>query len=530
MGYATEEKACMFFVGANDYKVNNDNAGATFAEFNYAGGCTKWWWDAKIAERMSAPHNETEVQAKEHVMGLLSANSGRQVGWVAMDADPIRINKTTGVYAGAEIGKVMYIKDYMGELGGDGMYEIVDVAPDNSWIEIDAPYARADDNFSVDVWIGGYHADLDYLCSNFIDTTHHEQEVWVNKDLAQTTSYWSFGNWSHSSDNYLRVIGFNRTPGDITETDGLFYQSINDIYKASGVVDTDCFVNVDQSNYTGEMNMITASTSSVIFKGFRTHGSTDLSLYSFDNFDAQYGIVEHCVFSVSSSAKKNATIWSFDAYSLRDCFIHGGETCVSVGMSATLEQCVVLAKANTLYTINSTMLDTTCARNSIIDATAGSYLGSHDSDVLKFDNCVLLGGTSGGFLGDANLTDGAFLFSGNIILMQLKQHLVVFDGSPTVDNEIRFINNCVYSVLDGGKLFTITWSGFSGRENYGYFAGNIEQDPQLKSDCMPHNKAVLFGGVRDIAMNRTTIGAVSQEHQYVSRSVNSNPGRIGIIR
>ncbi|MBW8017996.1 MAG: hypothetical protein FVQ82_17640, partial [Planctomycetes bacterium] len=220
MSLATDTDKCMFFVGGDDVKANNDGAG-----LNYVGGCTKAWWDAAVA-----------ADDAETAMGKLMGTNGEPIHSVAVTHTGVsggefngktKLTGSTSALINAEAGMLLYHPNTQYPFGGGpGMYKILwsqgfqEVIIDLNWQS-----AYASNNGDV-VNVGGAWDDIELLLAAYVDANNFTQEVWVNKDFTKSTSIStaSWGNGHISKNTWMKVRGFNRTPWDM-HPGGAYYQS-----------------------------------------------------------------------------------------------------------------------------------------------------------------------------------------------------------------------------------------------------------------------------------------------------------------
>jgi hypothetical protein len=181
----------------------------------------------------------------------------------------------------------------------------------------------------------------------------------------------------------------------------------------------------------------------------------------------------------------------------------------------------------------------------IVVVERGIYLKGNADTAIVIGNTVIAHGTYSGSacFTWSNAKDGieyiptlGTIFN-NIFEATNSSYCMLFvDSSDTPDtptsvNGMVFDYNCLYGdvlLRDGVAPLSYTtlpnlityWQGFGGWV-YANDTNSIKEDPQLDSNYLPRNAAVLSGGKPDAKGNPTSIGAVSESNSGSSGASNN---------
>lgn len=316
MSQVVDTKECMFFVGGNDNKSNSPTGQAN------AGGCTKAWWDAEVASTAAIT-----------AMGKLMGTDGEPVASVSTtvhDADGsnnVKIVDTVGGgFSNVEPGMILF--HTTGEwMDGDGFYEVIEVdAVSGDYVVLDMtwnPSAHANDGDLVVV--GGAWNSVDSFIDDYIAADDYSHEIWVNKDLAPSIE-WDWSGWSGDvgTNAWLKITGFHRVPGDITDPNGAYFQTAKDMFDNG--VHADRLVEVDLSGRGANSVISEASAVNIRMSGFNfCNGVASCEMFSavsgsFINLD-----FVHNAFEVSAlwNIKSGENVF------FSDCFFEHSDVYVS---------------------------------------------------------------------------------------------------------------------------------------------------------------------------------------------------------
>ncbi|MCF7956139.1 MAG: hypothetical protein K9M75_10080 [Phycisphaerae bacterium] len=534
MSQATENERCMFFVGGDDYKSNSPSGQSQ------AGGCTKAWWD-------SQPNIDT-VAGKQTAMGKLMGSDGESIATVSTTVHSlydiggtnyVKVTDNVGTaFNDVEVGMLAYHPDSAAMLvgGAPGVFKIREVnagGPGESYIVLDTTWwyegypAALDGNTVV---VGGAWNSLDTFIENYVDSADYSQEVWVNKDLAPTTQ-WDWSDWSGDvyNNTWLKVIGFHRVPGDITEPGGTYFQTTRSM-KEDGV-HADKLVDIDMSGLSGVL-IDGNGAFNITMRGFHfnnapvTNGMFELSAGSWGNIDLQHNAFE---VSVRMDAAKCRNLLLSDSF---------------ITPSAVYSDILINTDATSVVTFLNNYIKHDNSSVGINIAVGAVYFGI--GNITDFEGAatgilsntgslaVSLNNTYTGF--DAASAQGQFRVNNSGSLVSINDIILNKIASAYAFEVAKFggsfitKNLCAYS--EAGQLNEIIElhpDEATGNIRKHDIDNLLEVDPLLGSGYQSRNKKVLLGGT-EVGGQKTTIGAISQEHQFVGRSTKSNPGRLGIIR
>lgn len=525
---AHDTKECMFFVGGDDYKVNNDAAGVALA-----GGCSKAWWDNQVGNLNVGDENYADNV--EVAMSMLMQSDGSPICSVPVcnvtqgGGNLVRINDTSAgnMFSEAEVGMLTYYSDPGFYMYGAGVYEIVAVDPSGNWIEVNEEWGIDPPGSGV-AYVGGGWSDLKTLAENFVDSSKFTQEIWVNKNIS-LTSFMNLGNY-HSGSKSLNTFGvlkgFNRIPGDITDPEGAHYQSIMDVY-LNGANATS-FVEIDFTGIGGDYSIFIEYGTNIIMSGFRIANGVGYSLRSLNTSD---GV--KLIHNVFADCAKLPYIRYAHSCLLYDC-------CFDAPGNFTIDTCDGINIINSI--IKSSTAQGLLYQNSIGTVVSCIVLGDTtalscyvDSRVMALSNTMYSIHSGFGVLTTANnATSPAPTLDAinNILEVPSDQPIYNHLGGGYGYGTLLTIGNCAFA-SDGSPLTEVAGnnSGNSSVQDGFHTPGQlVDVDPLLDARYRSHNKNVLLGGITGVGGQKTTIGAVSQSHQFAGRSGNANPGRFGIIR
>jgi hypothetical protein len=380
------------------------------------------------------------------------------------------------------------------------------------------------------VQVGGAWDGITTLCESYIDAEIYTHEVWVNKDLAPTDQ-WDWSDWSGDvyNNTWFKVTGFHRVPGDITETDGAYFQTTKDMYDNG--VHADKLVDIDMSGLSGDL-IAGDGTFNITMRGFYfnnapvTNKMFEVSIGPWGNIDLEHNAFE---LSVRMDTAKCRNLLLSDSL-ITSSQVHADRL---MDMDAT-----------SVVTLLNNYIDQAYNTVGISVPDGAVYIG--------LGNIMDTEGASAGILSDMGST--AFSFNNTYIGFDSASD----QGQFKVDNSgsLISINDIIFNKIDsayalevgeyGGSFITKNLCAYSEEgqldevielhpdEGTGEIRKHdidnlLEVDPLLDSGYRSRNKKILLGGTK-VDGQKTTIGAISQEHQFVGRSVNSNPGRLGTIK
>lgn len=434
-----------------------------------------------------------------------------------------------GAFAGSEIGMLVYLEDTDSCTGdGSGIYEIIDIDQSGYWFDIDTPFYGVGGDL-CDVHIGGGWNNIDSLCENYVDADLKPQNVWVNKDLT-INAQWNWGNWGCGNilrNTRLQLIGFNTVPGDTTDQAGLYYQSINDA-KVNGVhPDKSVAINL---NMMASQFIDPAGCKNIRMSGFRTY-----------NQASNQWILKYSTATIFTGVEFSRNFFNLNNHGLNFCYGKCGLALENYFYTTTVPAGTALyaveGNSTTTAFIAFNYFDLKGKKVVNVQADAesifllgnvgyGEYVttnccGAGSFNVMAFN--TWLDANTG--LGAIRVT-GGFLMSLSNIIRPKTLTQAAFEisglGGTTISR-----NDCVFAA--DGNLAIFMQNLYSGGQ-LSVKESTLEVDPLLDVCNRPHNNKVLLGGPVDISNQKTTIGGVSQDHKFVGRSNNSNPGRLGITR
>jgi len=527
MSLACETDKCMFFVGGADVKANNNSAGVT-----YAGGCTKTWWDAEVAasdaETAMSKLMDTDGSAKFTTTTTVHTDHGDNT---------IRITSgDTGVYSDIEAGMLVYHYDESVNLAeGEGIYKILEVDNSFNYIVIDTAadgvLGVIGDSDGNTIAIGGAFDDLDALLTSYIDGEDYSQEIWVNKDFTKTavltTVSWGDGNILKNT--WLKIRGFNRTPWDM-HPGGAYYQSALDKLisglSSTAAVDFD----FDQTDCHG---LLVDGSVNYVFECMNWGNSL------YDNAADKAGVYrqnnpENIIFNhCSATGGRSGFLGHGKGVIFYDCYAdvtgytpatsgYGFRSSSGTDVFTVYDNCIAKGASSdeVFYCYDTCDIFINCLA---VNGDRGISAPRGGKQYIR--NCTLYNQSVCSIRGGSLVTNGLIVVKGNINLPTDQSDLAY--ELHTSGGSIREDYNNNYSLA--GALSALGNNPYSGGQITEEGQNSLQVDPLLDGGYRSRNKNVLLGGT-EIGGQKATIGAISQEHQFVGRSGNSNPGRLGIIR
>jgi len=506
MSEVVDTKSCMLFVGGNAAKSTNP-AGST-----RAGGCTKAWWD-------SQPNIDT-VAGKQTAMGKLMGSDGEPIATISTTAhsvatdNRVKITDTSGNcgFDNAEVGMLIYHHDDAALIDGPGVYTICEVDPMGTYIVLDETWAYTGYMAGIDgktVQVGGAWDDVMSLCEFYIDAEMYTQEVWVNKDLV-SIGQWDWSDWSGDvyNNTWLKVTGFHRVPGDITELDGAYFQTTKSM-KVDGV-HADKLVHIDMSLLTGDL-ISSDNAYNITMRGFHfdspvaTNGMFELSIGPWGNIDLAHNEFDlGC--RIDAAKCRNLLI--------RDSLIIPSSVCTDVlinmdGTSVVTFLNNYIKQDNLTTGINVPFGAVYFGTGNVVDLE-GAYTGvlsTAEALVISFNN-TYVGFASEDGNGLLRVNSESTLVSINDIIQNKMADARAFEVAKFGGSHITE-NLCAYS--EEGQITELIYlhvDESTGNIRKHDIVNLLEVDPLLDGDLEPLEDQVRTGGSPDILGDPTAIGAI----------------------
>ncbi|MCF7954415.1 MAG: hypothetical protein K9M75_01300 [Phycisphaerae bacterium] len=522
MSLAVDTDRCMFFVGGNDFKSNSPSG------VMLAGGCTKEWWDSQA--------NIDTVAGKQAAMAKLMSSHGDPIATVLTTSHSLYdiggtnyvkiTDNNRAAFSNAEVGMLVYHPDgaYMLD-GGAGVYKIREVGGSgdgNTYIVLDATWLFEGYPAGLDgdtVLVGGAWDELGDICTTYISAENYTQEIWVNKDIAPAYQ-WDWSNWSGEprANTWLTVTGFHRVPGDITDPDGAYYQTVKDIFDNG--VDSNCLVEVDLSAY-GANGLISESNSyNIRMSGFNfCNGVDGCEMFSHVSGGFANLVFEHTFFELSC-------VWYVNNGSnllFLDCCFEHSSAYVSDILLFPINAVDVVFMGCCFKNVDQfadVAYDGIChVHNCLFEirSGAGNKFANIDTagTLYSYNNTII------GFEG----ADGAFVNQGYDSIMVSVNDLIYNKVKTSPAYHVGFLggtyivkNPCVYS--ENGQLDDVMTVDPTSPfiTQISEIPGLLEVDPLLDSDYEPLEEQVRTGGIPDILGDATAIGAIQTMNTTVINS------------
>ena len=525
MSKADLTKACMFFVGGNDVKSNNDSAG-----MDKAGGCIADWWQGANGVNGKKPGDVGYDLAAQTAMGKLMNTDGSAKytdSGATYSQSPLsgtRVNAAApGInqFTGAEVGMIAYCTylgaGFSGPMSGTGLYEIIAVDPSGDWFDINDTYSSGSAVGAL-VNVGGAWDSFDNVGQE-ISASLYTQEIHINKDLTGANKpianfdFRDYGNGGNKEQNsWLHFIGFNRVPLDITDPLGTYYESIQEVdavIKAAGTPHTDKWVHWEFSAAVPDTDfLLFYSCENIIFEGFYCSDLTTDGAWK--GSSSTYNIiVKHCV---GYGVKAPINFWSgVNGILLLDCYFN----------STTVNTLNFSSGATGIYVVNCiihSVVSQAFATVNIDGAAIGNYFyGAYnpfspmnDTRFLALNNTMAGGDTRGGFRmgGSASLPSNVFSIN-NIILPENGSSPPYYwlDDESYGYGSLFANNDCVYIPGVGPVPLLQEHPKMTGD---GIVGKLLEEDPLIDANYEPANIKTRMGGdgSRDIQNDAIGIGAI----------------------
>ena len=530
---AFDEAECMFFVGGDDFKANNDGAGG---DDGVAGGCTKEWWLAQLGglEVGDAGYEAAAISAMGKLMttgGLPIVNEGTFfVNDYHAGEYWVKFLGVAGDFDGVEAGMLAYIDDEDNTFEeGSGVYKIIEVAGDTSWIKVEVEIVFEEvAGHECDLYIGGAWEEIDVLAEE-ISASAYTQEIHCNKEFI-TPEVWDWDNWGYGDafkNTWLKVLGFNRVPWDIVNIRGNYHQSIADA-KSNGVTATS-WVELDL-NDMDQTFIEPEGTENLRISGFHFTGqNTDEHiLYSNDASDWKNIEISHNAFQLSYhgfNLTGGSSLFFYDNYFYTDIALDSKYVLVfAPGVSAYIKNNVFdfdeLKIVFLQFASDAVFVSGNLGMGNWVNTNigAGNFVVQERNTWLNTGNGV-----------SAIRTDNGTTISVENIIMPKTEDQTAFQITANGGSVISK-RDCIYSE-DDDELTNIMENLYAG----GRATSNentVEEDPQFAGagNLRPQNKNVLLGGAVDSGGVRRHIGCVGQQWQFDGRSRIGNVGRLGIFR
>jgi len=357
------------------------------------------------------------------------------------------------------------------------------------------------------VYVGVAWDSIATLCESYIDAERYTQEVWVNKDLAPTDQ-WDWLDWSGDVDanTSMKITGFHRVPGDMTEKAGAYFQMAKDMFDNG--VDADCLVEIDLSGRGANSVISEDSVHNIRMSGFNfCNGVNGCEMFSavsgtFCNVD-----FTHNAFEVSALWK----LWQGTCLFFSDCFFEPSD--VYTGTAMFDPQYGHYHFTNNYFKNMNSFGEFTYdgyghLRDNVFQIRTGSPdqfiligsdggLFSYDNTFVGFDgaNAVIENGGQYTFI--ASLNDLIY----NRVKTSPAFHVGLLGGSFVVKN------TCAYAE-DGQLDDVMTKDPTSPTTQVSEIVDLLEVDPLLDGDFEPLEEQVRTGGSPDILGDPTAIGAI----------------------
>ncbi|MBW8016237.1 MAG: hypothetical protein FVQ82_08625 [Planctomycetes bacterium] len=512
MSQATVNDRCMLFVGGNDYKSNSPTGQAL------AGGCTKAWWD-------SQPNIDTDA-GKQTAMGKLMGSDGEPIISVSTTVHSlydisgtnyVKVTDSVGTaFYNAEVGMLAYHEDQTSMIaGGAGIYKIREVGtggPGETYIVLDTTwfyegYPAGPDG--SDVFVGGAWNGITTLCESYVDAEKYTHEVWVNKSLAPTDQ-WDWSDWSGDvyNNTWLKVIGFHRIPGDITDPGGAFFQS-NKSMKADGV-HADKLIAVDMSGLTGDL-IAGDNSYNITMRGFYfnnapvENGMFELSVGPWGNIDLEHNAFEISVRMDTAKCRNLLLSDSFITTSsvYADVIINTDATSVVTFLNNYIKH------DNSAVGINVAVGAVFVGFGNVTDfeGAAAGVLSNTGSTVVSLNN-TYTGFDAASSQGQFRVNNSGSLISINDIILNKITSAYALEVAKYGGSFITK-NLCAYS--EAGQLIEVMElhpDEATGNIRKHDIDNLLEVDPLLDGDYEPLEEQIRTGGMPDILGDATAIGAI----------------------
>ncbi|MBW8017098.1 MAG: hypothetical protein FVQ82_13010 [Planctomycetes bacterium] len=521
MSLATDTDKCMFFVGGNKAK-----SGAPTGQ-NLSGGCTKAWWDAAVA-----------ADDAETAMGKLMGENGEHIASAAVTHTEVTSGEFSGktqlnaigYFNGSEAGMLLYHPNTQYPFSdGEGIYKIL--FADDDYVIIDLNWQGAYTSNDGDaVVVGGAWNDIETLLQSYIDADAYTQEVWVNRDFTKTSavSTVSWGNGDKLKNTWMKIRGFERTPWDM-HPGGAYYQSgfgkLVSGLNSTAAVDFD----FQQNDCHG---LVIDGSYNLLFECFNWGNVW------YDNVADKAGVYrqnnpENIIFNhCSATGGRNGFYGNGKGVFFTDCYAdltgytptttaYGFKTLSGTDVFTVYDTCIAKLDQDEGFYCNTT--NDVLINCLTVNGNRGMSAPWGGKQYVK--NCTFYNQSICAIRGGSITTNGLVVVRDSINLLAEQSDWAYELHSS--GGSIREDYNDNYSLL--GALTALGNNPYSGGQITEEGQNSLQVDPLLDSGYRSRNKNVLLGGT-EVGGQKTTMGAISQEHQFVGRSGNSNPGRLGIIR
>lgn len=485
-----ETKDSVFFVGGTGTKAGNINA----------GGCTLTWFLAQ-----GAGFQLTDIMTDNGApISDGSAWGGSMDACTVRDNGSGKLRITSGfAFDGCEAGHVANVAfdaEYI-----DGRYEVIAVAGDGAWIDIDCVYSADTD---CDAIVGGAF-DIAQNAWNNTDASEYSVTIYTNKSQSKTggdfTSTWSLGTAGGSLANksLKRFVGFDLLPEDgeqitfdgeddasFNPNGGIRFDSAIENVIFENIIVEDAYYNWKTNNTSANsIRFINCEGNSANLIGWHLgYGKGFVLIDCRGNHNGWQGFS----LGYSSGAPNHLLINCIAHDNAREGFKSAGG-CYGSGLFG----CIAYDNGGSTYSGFTTNSYYGCG--AMINCVAYNN-GKHGFEFKRANpvaiNCIAKDNGQWGFYADT---------SGNLM-------------APHV----------AYCCAHGNSSGQYSLPGALPEQN------SIEQDPQFvdaaNGDFRPRNPAVLRGGKPDISGNPTQMGAILQKYQFGDRERIANMARLRIIR